>query len=155
MSINDLLHKVTHLVSHSPVMILAATLAGLILQIYFPIPFVSEVVGVIVGVVLLVVGPAVLWQTRRYANISQLPFDPKDHNFNKGPYKYSRHPVYLSMMMLTLGLAFLANSLILLFITAGLFAFFSMIVIPHEEELLEEKHGKEFSDYKKGVRMWI
>lgn len=72
-----------------------------------------------------------------------------------GPFKLSRHPMYLGMVSILLGAAIFLGSLIA-------FAFpliFVMIMerrfIPLEEKNLEKKFGNQYIDYKKRVRRWI
>jgi protein-S-isoprenylcysteine O-methyltransferase Ste14 len=71
-----------------------------------------------------------------------------------GPYRLSRNPIYLSFVLLLLGLAVWLNNLWLL-ITLVLFAgFISMMVIPREERFLE-RNFTQYSDYKTTVRRWL
>jgi len=73
----------------------------------------------------------------------------------KGPYAYSRNPMYVSYTLIYSGAAFAINSnwplilliLVLLVIDLG--------IVRDEEEYLEKKFGEEYSFYKKKVRRWI
>lgn len=72
-----------------------------------------------------------------------------------GPFKLSRHPTYLGMMSILLGIAIFLGSLI----TFVFSIVFTMIMekrfIPLEEKNLEKKFGNQYIDYKKRVRRWI
>ena len=72
-----------------------------------------------------------------------------------GPFKLSRHPMYLGMMSILLGVAIFLGSLI----TFSFPIIFIMIMekrfIPLEEKNLEKKFGNQYVDYKKRVRRWI
>jgi protein-S-isoprenylcysteine O-methyltransferase Ste14 len=73
----------------------------------------------------------------------------EDHKLiTSGPYKNVRHPMYLGVLIYTLGLAFVASD-ILVFI----FFMFSIWVnyrrIPDEEEMMIEEFGEEYLEYMK------
>lgn len=72
-----------------------------------------------------------------------------------GPFRISRHPMYLGMAAVLLGIAILEGSLIefvfpVLFIIA-----MELIFIPIEEQNLYVAFGQRYIDYKKHVRRWI
>lgn len=72
-----------------------------------------------------------------------------------GPFRISRNPMYLAMLLWLIGLAVLLGSLtpflfpILLFIIANFF------VVPLEERQLEQTMGQPYLDYKSRVRRWL
>jgi protein-S-isoprenylcysteine O-methyltransferase Ste14 len=72
-----------------------------------------------------------------------------------GPFRISRHPMYLGMATILLGEAVVLGSLAgLLFplIFAGLMEALFML---REEKMLEEAFGEEYLDYRRRVRRWI
>ena len=72
-----------------------------------------------------------------------------------GPYRFSRNPIYLSMLLLEVGIALMVNSVWILAAVALMFAYLSLGVIAREELYLAEKFGDEYLRYKAGVRRWI
>ena len=72
-----------------------------------------------------------------------------------GPYRFSRNPVYLSVLFLCLGAAILFGSLTLFIILIALFIIFQLWFIGWEEKKLEEVFGEEYVKYKKRVRRWF
>lgn len=64
-----------------------------------------------------------------------------------GPFKYVRHPIYLSMMVSTLGLAFGMRSIWGIVSTVILFGFTSVIRARLEEKELARMHEEEWRDY--------
>ncbi len=73
----------------------------------------------------------------------------------KGPFKLSRHPMYLGMAFILLGSAVFLGSL-----TAFVFPIIFIIIIENkfislEEKNLENKFSQEYLDYKEKVRRWI
>lgn len=73
----------------------------------------------------------------------------------EGPFKYSRNPMYLSMLVLYAGVALLADAPLMLLLTAGLWAVLNNKVIKAEEAYLEAKFGDEYTDYKERTYRWI
>lgn len=72
-----------------------------------------------------------------------------------GPFRISRHPMYLGMAAILLGEAVVFGSLAsfaFLLIFAGLM---EALFIRREEEMLEEAFGEEYLDYRRRVRRWI
>ncbi len=72
-----------------------------------------------------------------------------------GPFRISRHPMYLGMAAILLGEAVLLGS----FATFAFPLIFAILMealfIKKEEENLEKALGKEYLDYKRRVRRWI
>jgi len=65
-----------------------------------------------------------------------------------GPFSISRNPMYVGVVLATLGLALAANSLWLLL--AGLgpsLLYLQLLVIPREERELERVFGRQFQQY--------
>ena len=72
-----------------------------------------------------------------------------------GPFRVSRHPMYVGMAAILLGIAVLLGSLSP-FCTPLLYVILmEVLFIPKEEKNLEEAFGEEFFDYKREVRRWI
>jgi len=72
-----------------------------------------------------------------------------------GPFRISRHPMYLGIVAILLGEAIILGSLIT-FLFPMLFIIISeWLFIPFEEANLENVFGRKYRDYKKKVRRWI
>ena len=69
-------------------------------------------------------------------------------------YKYSRHPVYVSFLILSIGTALVAASYILLGIAILHFTS-SYFIMKEEESLCIEKYGDNYKEYMKKTRMII
>jgi len=72
-----------------------------------------------------------------------------------GAYRFSRNPLYLSLLLLLFGIAFSMLSLWLFFTVPILFILFLFNAIKPEENYLSQKFGKEYLDYSEKVRRWI
>jgi protein-S-isoprenylcysteine O-methyltransferase Ste14 len=83
------------------------------------------------------------------------PFHVPSTLVTTGPYHYSRNPIYLGVILLSLGFAVIIMSITVLICTVVLFLFFRRFFIRWEEEKLEEAFGEEYLAYKKQVRRWL
>ena len=72
-----------------------------------------------------------------------------------GFFKYSRNPLYLSLIMIFCGIALYNNLLWLIILVPVLFGALERAVICHEEKYLERLFDEEYIQYKKKVRRWI
>jgi protein-S-isoprenylcysteine O-methyltransferase Ste14 len=74
---------------------------------------------------------------------------------DSGPFRISRHPMYLGMTSILVGAAILLGTIIT-FITPLLFILLvEILFLRDEEKNLEEAFGDEFLDYKMRVGRWI
>jgi protein-S-isoprenylcysteine O-methyltransferase Ste14 len=72
-----------------------------------------------------------------------------------GVFKVSRNPIYLGMVLLCLGVAFLLNSLWVMLAAAPLAIALQKGVIEPEETYLEQTFGGAYRQYKANVRRWL
>ncbi|MGC9367617.1 MAG: methyltransferase family protein [bacterium] len=72
----------------------------------------------------------------------------------KGVFKLVRHPIYLSEIILYIGLNILHISLVSIAVIVAAFIFLHL-VSRHEEKLLLEKFGDDYRKYMNEVPMWI
>ena len=72
-----------------------------------------------------------------------------------GPYRFSRNPIYLSFILLVLGLSVWLNNLWLVITLFPAVGFITMVVIPREERFLERNFRDQYSSYKAAVRRWF
>jgi protein-S-isoprenylcysteine O-methyltransferase Ste14 len=72
-----------------------------------------------------------------------------------GPYRFSRNPIYLSFILLVLGLSVWLNNVWLLVTLILAVGFIAAVVIPREERFLEHNFPDEYSSYKATVRRWF
>jgi len=72
-----------------------------------------------------------------------------------GPFKMSRHPMYLGMLSILLGVAIFLGSLVSFIFQVAFIVLMETLFIPTEERNMENQFGKEYLKYKKRVRRWI
>ena len=74
--------------------------------------------------------------------------------FDKGPYRYSRHPMYVSMIFIFVSVIIICLSWVFIMLLAILLAHL-VIVVPAEEKFCLEKYGKSYQKYLSKTPRWI
>jgi protein-S-isoprenylcysteine O-methyltransferase Ste14 len=88
-------------------------------------------------------------------NPSMVSFKAPPTLVTTGPWKYSRNPLYLCLILIGLGFSLLfASTSDLLFTLVGAVLVHLKVVI-NEEKILSQKFGTEYAAYKKQVRRWV
>ncbi len=77
------------------------------------------------------------------------------HMINNGPYRFSRNPMYLGMVLMMLGLALYAGTLPFYLAAAVYFAGLNFVFCPYEELKLMNAFGNEYRQYRERVRRWF
>jgi protein-S-isoprenylcysteine O-methyltransferase Ste14 len=113
---------------------------------------------IIAAVILIVLGVAVaVWgaMTFRIAKTSVLPFRPASAMVTKGPYRFTRNPMYIGMTLGYVGLSLALNTgwplIALPFVLLALVR----VVISREEAYLEQTFGAQYVAFKSRVRRWL
>ncbi|MBL7216366.1 MAG: isoprenylcysteine carboxylmethyltransferase family protein [Desulfobacteraceae bacterium] len=112
----------------------------------------SSAIGTIIGIFLLVISGIFASLSFIVLRKHKTPFDPHKPTIRivrDGPFRLSRNPLYLSMVMLLGGIALLLHSVYLMALTLVLTIVLNRGVIEPEERYLEKKFGE--NTY--GIRM--
>jgi protein-S-isoprenylcysteine O-methyltransferase Ste14 len=72
-----------------------------------------------------------------------------------GPYRFTRNPIYLGMVLGLIGLAIALNSLWLLLTLVPFVLAIRYGVVAREEAYLERKFGDVYRGYRSRVRRWL
>ena len=110
--------------------------------------------GLFVAGVVLVLGlwPVILF---RRSGQSEIPWTPTPSIVARGPYRFTRNPMYLQMVLTCIGMAvILSNAWILLLVPLCAWALQRFAIRP-EEEYLKRKFGAGYLAYKRRVRRWL
>ena len=73
----------------------------------------------------------------------------------KGPYKFTRNPMYLGVSAALLGASVYFGNLLSFLSPIIFFLIMNYYFVPFEERLLENLFGKKYLDYNKKVRRWL
>jgi protein-S-isoprenylcysteine O-methyltransferase Ste14 len=97
--------------------------------------------------------PAVILMRR--SGQSEKPWTPTTAILDRGPFRITRNPMYLQMVLGCIGLAILlANGWILILTPLCAWVLHRFAVLP-EEAYLERKFGDRYRSYKARVHRWI
>lgn len=83
------------------------------------------------------------------------PLDPPREIVLVGPYRYTRNPMYIGILMIVAGEATFAVSFFLLLYTVLLWLIFHTWVMIYEEPHLRAIFGAPYTDYCRSVPRWI
>lgn len=72
-----------------------------------------------------------------------------------GPFRFSRNPMYLGIVMMLLGIALWLGSWPMFIAPVSFFMFMSLVRIPYEEQALQALFGEAYASYRRRVRRWI
>ncbi|HLW47473.1 MAG TPA: isoprenylcysteine carboxylmethyltransferase family protein [bacterium] len=91
----------------------------------------------------------------RRAGTSPNPRRPTTALVQDGPYRYTRHPLYVSMATIYAGAALGVNSLWALVLLPAAVALIDRGPMVREERYMEQKFGEAYRTYKARVRRWV
>jgi len=142
-----------------PPLILGATIAlGLILNYFWPAKVLAHSLAVPLGILIVFVAVAIGLLAVREMVTASTPLDVRKRStriVTSGIFQQSRNPIYLGMVLLCTGIAFLVDSLWLLGLVPLFAAILQKGVIEPEEAYLERNFGEDYLRYKARVRRWI
>src|SRR5436305_9680733 len=140
-----------------PLIYAGGLVASLLLHLAFPIKVrllprrISRRLGalLIVTSILIVLSA---FRLMRQAGTEVNPTKPTTALVVKGPFQFTRNPLYLSFTLFYSGIAMLMNALWAMLILPFVLLIMRRGVIDREERYLERKFGKEYLGYKARVR---
>jgi protein-S-isoprenylcysteine O-methyltransferase Ste14 len=111
-----------------------------------------------VGIGVMILGFALMaWAARSFREVGT-GFDLQEGGaalVTAGPFRFSRNPMYLGMLIWLIGLAVFLGSLISFLYPLLFFVLVTLVVIPIEEQRLEETMGASYQTYQARVRRWL
>ena len=140
-----------------PIVFLSAILLGIALNRAWSLPFMPSTLGLLGPTVTLFAVLLFLLSLREFraAGTSVRGTERTATIVRTGPYRFSRNPIYLSFILLVLGLSAWLNDLWLLVTLVPAVGFIAAVVIPREERFLERNFHDQYSSYKEIVRRWL
>jgi protein-S-isoprenylcysteine O-methyltransferase Ste14 len=148
-----------HVMVRPPIAWAVAVLAGLALNWLMPLPLVPVAVparwvgALVFTLALALFAWAIATMTRAGSNVPTSL--PTTTIVDTGPYRFTRNPIYLSMVLGLIGLAVAFNSLWLLLTLLPFALVIRYGVVAREEAYLEHKFGDVYRRYSARVRRWL
>jgi len=148
------------LVASPPVIFFACLIAGGLLHALFRSTLGSfpDALRPGCGIILLslagIIAASAFWVLHQHRTPFN-PYKPTARIARNGIYRFSRNPMYLSLVLVLAALALLVNASSFILTTILFVAIISRGVIQPEEQYLEEKFGDVYREYKARVRRWL
>lgn len=143
---------------YPPVYFLGALLSEIVLHFAWPWHGVIEQPYTFGGIALIVAGVSMMvWAACAFAKAGTTikPFAESSALVTRALYRFSRNPMYLSMVTILLGTALLLGSASPFFVLPVFVVAIQTRFIHREEADLLAKFGKDYDAYRSKVRRWI
>jgi protein-S-isoprenylcysteine O-methyltransferase Ste14 len=143
-----------------PPLLVALIFGFLIWVMQFQVEIDNTIVLYIVSIILFSIGSIVsilgVWEFRKQKTTVN-PMSPQESNslVMKGIYTFTRNPMYLGFLLWLFSLGVLLRNPISLIAIVLFVIYMNIFQIIPEENILEEKFGKEYLKYKENVRRWL
>lgn len=144
-----------------PFLFLGALVLGCVLTLFLPIgPGLASLngVGLIVGFVFLAIGFALAVSSVRAFNragTNIVPGQPATALVTAGPYRATRNPIYVGMVLVYFGLSIVLTSIWVLVLLIPVLMILQRGVVLAEETYLERKFGDAYRRYTTRVPRWL
>jgi protein-S-isoprenylcysteine O-methyltransferase Ste14 len=144
----------------APLLVLGCLGAGWIGHRLLPVRFLPDIgvagplVGAALGLISFAVGLAGVREFHRHRTPTS-PFKPTAALVTSGVFRFSRNPMYLGFVILTVAVAVALNSIAFLLAAVLLATLLQVAVIKPEERQLSGRYGSSFEEYLRNTRRWI
>lgn len=112
----------------------------------------------LLGLPLVLAGAGLYWWSTREltgGGGTPVPAAEPDSLATTGPYRYTRNPFYVSVLLVVAGEAVLLGNLGLVAYLGALWGYFELLVVGYEEWRLAEKYGERYDEYRRSVPRWV
>lgn len=144
-----------------PVLYVSAIAVAAILNYAYPLPWIGRplsdflfAIGCIMLVAVVAIDVAAM-RTLSRAKTTVMPHRATAHLVTRGPYAFTRNPIYLGNTMLMIGIGFVSGIAWFPILAVAAAFVTQKLAIEREERHLTARFGKAYRDYKKKVRRWI
>lgn len=93
--------------------------------------------------------------TFRLAGTTMFPFEPASRLVERGPYRFTRNPMYLGGAISYVGIALAMNTMWPILLLPFVIWTVARFVIREEEQYLLATFGEEYAAYQRRVRRWL
>lgn len=145
-------------ITSPPIIYFVGLLLGLLIHNLYPVEFLLESVSGWFGILLILMSILIgLFSVLAFKRAETSPDvrKPTTALVTNGMYRLSRNPMYVSLVIVYLGIACWINSIWILLFLIPVLVVVNRGIIKREEHYLEKKFGDEYLQYKSEVRRWI
>jgi len=141
-----------------PIIVLLSILLQIALHVWLPVASIVPPPWNWIGALIIaagigiLIGPALAF---RRSETSIIPFTESSSLVVDGLYRYTRNPMYVGMLLVLTGVAMLAGSLTPFVVPLLFVPLMNVRVIRHEERMLTDTFGAEYTDYASRVGRWF
>jgi len=96
-----------------------------------------------------------VWQFAAHGRGTPFPMDAPKRLVARGPYQYTRNPMYLALFAALLGWTLLYQTVSLVLYSLAVAAVVNLFVLGYEEPHLGRQFGPEYDEYKAKVPRWV
>ena len=142
-------------ITYPPVILLCGLIAQVILYFTFPV---LVNLSILFGILILITGISLVYISLRKLSKMKTTFIPdgKPEKLVKdGPFRFSRNPIYLGMLLILVGVSISLQSFSSLMISIVFGLIINFTWIKHEEKKLEDIFDSEWEEYSKRTRRWL
>ncbi len=122
-------------------------------------PLIPGLPVVPLGVLLIIAGVALAVAATRLFRREGTEINPTSLTNRKlvtsGPFNFTRNPMYLSLVIIALGIAFAVGAWPMFLVPIALFATVNWVHVPFEEAKMRRQFSEAYDDYAQRVRRWI
>ena len=142
-------------ITYPPVILLSALIIQSVL--YFTYPVLLNL-SIFFGIFIVLLGIILVYISLKKLSKMETTFIPDGEPAKlvvDGPFRISRNPTYLGMLLILLGTALSLQSLSSLMVAAVFFLIINFTWIRHEENKLSEIFKEDWQDYSSKTRRWL
>ncbi|MEM9279481.1 MAG: isoprenylcysteine carboxylmethyltransferase family protein [Pseudomonadota bacterium] len=130
-------------------------LSGMLPQLAFEFPWQERVAIALVALGLAIDFSSIRLFVRADTTINPYTPDKSETLVTNGIYKYTRNPMYVGMVIFLTAFGLWIGNWMFLPLTGLFIWYITKFQIVPEEEVLQEKFGDDYSEYRHKVRRWI
>lgn len=145
------------ILSQSYTIYFLAVVLGVVFDLIFPFNIFSNEIYSYIGLIMIIIGSIFVYWAQATTSYSKTETKQKRNItfFSRGPYKYTRNPTNFGVAIMSLGLGFIINSPFSIIFIVVTYLISKFIFIKMQEDILKERYGDVYEEYRKQVKDWI
>lgn len=141
--------------AHSYTFYFIMLLAGVFLDFIFPLNIPHWSVLMPISAIFLILASFLIiwaqWASRKFKREKTRENITRE-SFCNGPYSFTKNPAHLGLFILTLGFGILADAVFVILFSVVSFIVTRFVFLRKEENILADKYGAPYVEYRKSVR---